>query len=197
VNETILMVEDEDDTREMLGRALVRAGYRCVLARDQADALDKASRSGAIDLVVADIVLGNDERAGLCLLGALKKLDVRAPVIIITAYADVEKVKTALNEGAVHLLEKPFAAPTLISAVERVLREGTTSQKTVEQALSLVSLTEKERVVARHLLEGLSSIEIAELEHNSPKTIRQHVSQIYSKCGVNSRAEFFRWVYGR
>ena len=58
-----------------------------------------------------------------------------------------------------------------------------------------MSLTDKERTVARHLLNGLSSTEIAVVEKNSPKTIRQHVSQIYAKCGVSSRAEFFRWAY--
>jgi len=31
--------------------------------------------------------------------------------------------------------------------------------------------------------------------HNSPKTIRQHISSIYGKCAVNSRAEFFRMMY--
>ena len=67
----------------------------------------------------------------------------------------------------------------------------------MERALSRAALTDKERTVARHLLNGLSSTEIAEIEHNSPKTIRQHVSQIYAKCGVGSRGEFFRWVYVR
>jgi DNA-binding CsgD family transcriptional regulator len=65
----------------------------------------------------------------------------------------------------------------------------------VERTLSRAGLTEKERSVARRLLEGMSSSEIAVVEHNSPKTIRQHVSQIYAKCGVGSRSEFFRFVY--
>ena len=51
------------------------------------------------------------------------------------------------------------------------------------------------RVVARHLLEGRTSSEIADLENDSPKTIRQHVSQIYAKCGVSSRAELFRLIF--
>jgi two-component system, NarL family, response regulator LiaR len=63
--------------------------------------------------------------------------------------------------------------------------------------LARAQLTEKELTVARLLLDGLSSSEIAELEHNSPKTIRQHVTQIYAKCGVASRAQFFRLAYLR
>lgn len=41
------------------------------------------------------------------------------------------------------------------------------------------------------------SNEIAALERNSPKTIRQHVSQIYAKCDVSTRADFFRLVYAQ
>jgi len=66
-----------------------------------------------------------------------------------------------------------------------------------EPVFERAGLTVKERVVARLLLEGKSSPEIAEIEHNSPKTIRQHISSIYGKCAVNSRAEFFRMIYER
>ena len=61
----------------------------------------------------------------------------------------------------------------------------------------LAELTEKERTVARLLLDGLSSNQIATIEGNSPKTIRQHVSQIYAKCGVENRAQFFRLAFVR
>jgi DNA-binding CsgD family transcriptional regulator len=65
----------------------------------------------------------------------------------------------------------------------------------LEPVFERTGLTVKERAVARYLLEGKSSPEIAELEKNSPKTIRQHISSIYGKCAVNSRAEFFRMMY--
>jgi DNA-binding NarL/FixJ family response regulator len=194
---TVVLVEDELDTREMLGRALERAGYRCMAANSAREGLELSTGSERIDVVVADVVLGNDDRGGLFLLTELRRAGVHAPVIIITAYADVEKVKFALNEGAAHLLEKPFRAPELIAAIERVSTVSGDPAHAVEQILARAKLTEKEHTVARHLLNGLSSSEIAELEHNSPKTIRQHVSQIYAKCGVSSRAEFFRLVYAR
>ncbi len=75
--------------------------------------------------------------------------------------------------------------------------QGGNVRHTVEQVLVRANLTDKELVVARHLLDGLTYGEIADLESNSPKTIRQHVSTIYSKCGVASRAELFRLVYTR
>jgi DNA-binding CsgD family transcriptional regulator len=81
--------------------------------------------------------------------------------------------------------------------VHRACLQGGGTTHAIEQALSRARLTDKERAVAHHLLEGLSSSEIAVIENNSAKTIRQHVSQIYAKCGVGSRGEFFRLAFGR
>lgn len=119
---------------------------------------------------------------------------VGAPVLIITAFADVEKVKIALNEGAAHLIEKPFSAADLLETIERVRGEND-PMRTVERVFDQVRLTDKERQVARDVLKGLSSSEIAARQGNSDKTIRQHISQIYAKCGVGSRAELFSLLY--
>jgi len=196
VKGTVLLVEDEPDARDVLARAIERAGYRCIPTADERDALDRAA-GAVVDVVVTDVALGPDDRAGLRLLTSLRAIGIAAPVIIITAYADLEKVKFALNAGAAHLIEKPFRAPELIDAIDRVRDPGTDAMHAIEQVLSRSGLTDKERTVARHLFEGLSSSEIAEIEGNSPKTIRQHVSRIYVKCGVGSRAEFFRLLYAR
>jgi DNA-binding NarL/FixJ family response regulator len=194
---TVLLVEDERDTREMLAEAIVRAGYRCVSAADGGEAIERAAGAGFIDVVVTDVVLGADDRGGLRLMTELRAAGVLAPIVVITAYADVEKVKIALNHGAAHLIEKPFRAPALIEVIDRVKVQGGDVRHSVEQVLARARLTDKELVVARHLLEGLSYSEIAEIESNSASTIRQHVSAIYAKCGVGSRAEFFRLAYTR
>ena len=194
---TILLVEDEFDTRELLGRALERAGYAALTAENAAAALSAVRDANDIDLVVTDVVLGSDSLGGLQLMTELRRQGIRAPFVIITAYADVEKLKIALNEGAAHFLEKPFRAPKLLEVVERVLKNAEPFTHAVEEILLRAQLTDKELRVARLLLEGLSSNEIAERENNSPKTIRQHVTQIYAKCGVASRAQFFRLVYLR
>jgi DNA-binding NtrC family response regulator len=190
---TVLLVEDERDTRELLGRALARAGYACALAGGAREALERAASLAPFDVVVTDVVLGRDERGGLALMAELRRVGVRAPFVIVTAYADVQKLKIALNQGAAHLLEKPFRAPELIAAIERVRGEG--ADRVAVDVLWRARLTAKERTVALYLLDGLSSGEIAQIETNSPKTIRQHVSQVYAKCGVSGRAEFFRLVY--
>jgi FixJ family two-component response regulator len=195
VNGSVLLVEDDDDARELLCRALERARYECTPARDAAEALAHARARGYFDVVVTDIVLGSDDRGGLSLMSALRGMNIAAPIVLITAFADLPKLKQALNQGAAHLLEKPFRAAELLRVVAEVLQPVRDTSHATERVLRSADLTDKELAVARHLLDGLSSTEIAQMESNSAKTIRQHVSRIYAKFGVSSRADFFRLVY--
>jgi FixJ family two-component response regulator len=192
---SVLFVEDDDDARDLLTRALERAGYACSPARGTEQAIERARELGYCDLVITDIVLNGDDRGGLQLMSTLRALGIAAPVVLITAFADVAKVKLALNQGAAHLLEKPFRAAELLRVVAGILDRAPSAAHATERVLRSADLTEKELTVARHLLDGLSSTEIAAMELNSAKTIRQHVSRIYAKFGVSSRADFFRLVY--
>lgn len=190
----VLLIEDEDDARESLARTLERAGYACTAVASPQQALEQSALQPFVDVVVSDIVLGRDERAGLDLLLSLRERGVEAKVVLITAFADVYKLKLALNRGAAFLLEKPFRAQELLEVLRTILATPPDVAHGVEQVLLRAGLTDKELSVARQLLKGLSSQEIATLENNSDKTIRQHVSRIYAKCGVSSRAEFFHFV---
>jgi DNA-binding NarL/FixJ family response regulator len=191
---TLLLVEDERESREALARAFTRAGYLCLPAAAEDEALALAARH-PLDAAVLDIRLGDDDRAGLRLVRALREGQARVPVVLITAFADLDKVKQALNDGASFLLEKPFKAAELLAVVARVLSEADGTGHLVERAIGRAHLTEREATVARLLLKGLPSAEIATLLANSDKTVRQHISQIYAKCGVSSRAEFFHHIF--
>ncbi len=192
---TVLLVEDEADARESLARSLTSAGWRCVAAALFDEALARADAECALEVVVTDIVLGAADRAGLELIPALRERGVVAPIIVITAFADVDKVKLALNEGAAYLLEKPFRAPQLLAVMSRVLSQPDDLTRRIERALARNGLTGKEMIVAKHLLKGLTSGEIAAVEHNSERTIRQHISKIYEKCGVSTRPELFHYLF--
>jgi len=193
----VLLIEDEADTRELLSRALERSGYRVSSSATAATGLELAADGDGPDVIVTDIVLASDDRGGLEFLTELRRRGARTPVIVITAFADVDRVKTALNQGAAYFLEKPFSAAELATVIDRVHESGRSAALVIDQLLERAQLTEKERTVARHLFDGLSGSEIAELEHNSPRTIRQHISQIYAKCGVENRADFLRLLFPR
>jgi DNA-binding NarL/FixJ family response regulator len=194
---TILLVEDDEDARASLCRSLERAGYEVLAAADVSQAVAALEgKGGFVHAVVSDVILGDDEIGGLHLMRELRARNLGAPVILITAFAALENVKRALNEGAAFLLEKPFRAAELLEVIARVLAEPAGNMGyVVDRALLALGLTEKEQAVARLLLKGLTSGEIARLEDNAEKTVRQHITRIYAKCGVTSRAEFFHHVF--
>ena len=64
VKGTVLLVEDERDRAELLARAIERAGWRCLVARDAPSARGRAREAGVVDVVVTDVVLGDDDREG-------------------------------------------------------------------------------------------------------------------------------------
>jgi DNA-binding NarL/FixJ family response regulator len=193
---TVVLVEDDDDARTSLARSLTTAGHRVLAAHSPEAALAVIPEGLFVDIVVTDVFLGEEATGGLRLLRELRTRGVDAPIVLITAFAAIDSVKSALNEGAAYLLEKPFRARELLDVIHRILSAAPTRLAyVVDRALSQLALTEKEQTIARYLLKGLTSSEIARLEVNSDKTVRQHITRIYAKCGVSSRAEFFHYVF--
>ena len=133
--------------------------------------------------------------SGIDLIGALRKEEVRAPVVLVTAFADQQRLKAALNSGAAYLLEKPFTTEALRQVLEKVSTVDIDLARLVNRALSKARLTRKEEEVARLVLKGLTSNEIGTMMGNSEKTIKQHLTQVYAKLGVTGRAEFFHLVF--
>jgi DNA-binding NarL/FixJ family response regulator len=191
----VLLLEDDADARASLCKRLEQAGYACLCSGTVEEALAAVGEASYVDAVVTDMVIGKNQRGGLDLLAGLRDAKQCAPTIVITAFADVERVKAALNAGAQFLIEKPFKADELISALQRALGDGNSVEPLVERALRRARVTPKESEVARLVLKGLTSNEIARVLGISDKTVRQHITQIYQKAGVASRAEFFHYVF--
>ncbi len=191
----ILLVEDDEDARESLKRSLMRHGFDVASAAGVDEALSALDDLGRLSVVVTDMVLGSEDAGGIRMIVELHRREIFVPIILITAFAGLDNVKQGLNEGASFLLEKPFRAHDLLAAIARVTTARPNMGYVVDQALLAAGLTEKEQAVARLVLKGLTSVEIARLEQNSDKTVRQHITRIYQKCNVASRAEFFNHVF--
>lgn len=191
----LLLVEDEIDSREALARALARAGYAVVEAGTRADATRAAAAERDLRAAVLDIKLGDDDEGGVSLVAPLRSQFPGIAIVVITAFANLATVKRALNDGAAFLMEKPFSSAELLTVLARVVAEREDTAHFVERGLARAKLTEKETEVARLVLKGLPSAEIAAVMGISEKTVRQHVSQVYAKCGVATRAELFHHVF--
>ena len=173
---------------------LRREGIDCVETGDTTTALAVVTTT-EIDIAILDLVLGEDEGGGLSVLSALRARGSAAPAVLITAFADVDRLKRALNLGVSFLLEKPFRGSELVDTVRKLLAEQRNLGGLVSSAIARAGLTDRETEVARLVLKGLPSAEIATVLGSSDKTVRQHISRIYEKCGVSSRPELFHFVF--
>ncbi len=113
---TILIVDDEDAARSFVSGALSDAGYEALEAADLAQA-QQAVQTGAADIVLLDVVL--PDGSGLSLLEQIELENPSPPVIVMTAFGEVEVAVQAMKQGAQDFLQKPLDLEQLVGAVER------------------------------------------------------------------------------
>lgn len=106
MNQRVLIVDDNEDVRRILGLRLQHAGFEVGDAADGAEGLE-AVRRGKWDLVLLDLVMPRMD--GFAFLQALRATAGGPPVIVITQYDDAENRQRALALGATHYLPKGYA----------------------------------------------------------------------------------------
>ena len=117
-NSRILVVEDDAALREALEETLLDAGHEVVVAGDGAEAMLLIDRSVPA-LVVSDVQM--EPVGGLELLAHLRERHAGIPVILMTAYGSIQQAVSAMQQGAMDYLAKPFDAESLIEMVGRYL----------------------------------------------------------------------------
>lgn len=114
----VLVADDDEDTRTLVGHVLDSQGYDVEYATNGADALDRA-RTGEFDLVISDLIM--PELDGLELLGALGKAGLKVPFLLLTGSDDGEKEAQALGMGASDYVRKPVRKDVLLMRVRRAV----------------------------------------------------------------------------
>jgi DNA-binding response OmpR family regulator len=131
----ILVVEDEAKVASFIRRALEEESYAVDVCADGARGLDLA-RAGCYDLMILDLMLPG--MPGLEVLKALRKEQVAAPVLILTARSELDQKVKGLDAGADDYLTKPFAIEELLARVRVLLRRGSGEAAGVLQVDDLV-----------------------------------------------------------
>lgn len=195
IGASVLLVDDEVMARELLARGLSRLGYQVTAVGDGAEAVPLLFR--AWDVIVTDLVMPRMD--GLRLLAEINRTCPRAQRVVITSFADKDKVVTVLNMGADYLLEKPFGVERLAGILERLLGDRASNNDTMVQffqrRLLGLPLTPRERDLVSGLLRGQSNKELASLHDLSEQTVKNTLSAVYAKLGVQSRTELFHAVF--
>jgi CheY-like chemotaxis protein len=114
----VVIVDDDDEIRELLLRTLPADGFELLEARDGREALALVERD-APDLLVLDWNMPNT--SGGDVLAELARRELRVPVIVLTADDDPKRREIAEAYGASAFLAKPFSPIELLGALERLL----------------------------------------------------------------------------
>lgn len=182
---------------------VVRAGLRALLegpddlfvvaeAADAATALDAVTRFRP-DLVLMDLNLGPGP-GGVPATAALRALDDPPRVLILTTYDTEADVLAAIDAGAAGYLLKDVPPEELFQAIRGTARGDTVlataaAARLIQRASSPVPvITEREVEVLQLLAQGLANKAMARLLFVSEATVKSHLSHIYAKLGVDTRA---------
>jgi len=148
----ILIVDDEPDLEMLIRqrfRREVREGrYEFVFARNGVEALAHLRDDQQIEVVLSDINM--PEMDGLTLLGQIAQLE--NPVlkaVIVSAYGDMENIRTAMNRGAFDFLTKPIDFRDLEITIKKTLDQLATLKNALKARDELVSLQKELHLAAR------------------------------------------------
>jgi len=111
----ILVVEDDEGSRELLSEVLTANGYLVASVANGLAARDELSRDGGYEIVIADLRMPNG--SGLDLLRDLRTGKRTQDLILMSSFMSGAEKRQAMDLGAKALLEKPFKLSELLSVV--------------------------------------------------------------------------------
>lgn len=127
----ILIVDDEEDIRELISGILGDEGFSTRVAADSDQALAEVETRRP-DLLVLDIWLQGSKLDGMALLEQVKRDHPQVPVVMISGHGNIETAVASIKKGAYDFIEKPFKSDRLILIVERAIEAARLQRENVE-----------------------------------------------------------------
>lgn len=187
---------------------IVRRGIADIVDRDsrfqvvaEAGTVEDAIRRGTLvapDVVLVDLQL--PDGTGIDVMKGLRKAGVTAKPIVLTTFDDDTAVAEALNAGARAYVLKTIRGSEINDIVAAVaegrvlLDEATVTRRQAETNDPTASLTPSERRVLDLIGDGLSNREIGGQLGIAEKTVKNHITSLLSKMGLQRRTQVAAWV---
>ena len=194
----IALIEDDEVVRKSLATFFSKEeGIQCAIAAVSVeDFLKQAEQVEKLDIVLSDI--GLPGLTGIEGIPLIKKKFPDASIVILSVYADSDRVFKALCAGAVGYLQKDTPFEEILESINIISKGGSAmspviARKVVDYFAPKRTynepLTAKEQQVITAMVDGLSYKMIAARLGITLETVRQHIKNIYRKLHVNSKGE--------
>ena len=147
----LLVVDDEEDLelliRQRFRRHIRQGELDFVFAHNGKEAIEKLAEDPEIRLVLSDINMPVMD--GLTLLSQLEEIRPEIRAVIVSAYGDMENIRTAMNRGAFDFVTKPIDFKDLEITIRKTLRHIDTMQNALESRDRLVAITRELEVATQ------------------------------------------------
>jgi two-component system, NarL family, response regulator DevR len=198
----ILIADDHEVVRIGLAALLdAQDGLAVVAQAASGNEAVRLARQHRPDVIVMDIRMPNGSGIDACRVISAELEGIG--VIMLTSHADSDALFEAIDAGASGYVLKRIGSSELVNAVRavadggslldpavtRVVLDRLRNASRLEEAGAFADLTEQERRVLAHIADGASNRVIADRMGLAEKTVRNYVSSILSKLGLDSRAQ--------
>ena len=194
----IFVVDDDPAVRATLSVVLSAGGYEVVCFADGA-ALLAVARNRTPACILLDVNIPG--KSGLDILKELRGEDYPAPIFMISGQGDIATAVTAIKNGALDFIEKPFRGNEIVSRLDEAI--GAYARRQADTAVSKIAtlhfpgrepLTRREREVLEQFASGASNKEAGRRLGISPRTIEDHRANIMKKLGARNATDLIRIV---
>jgi two-component system, NarL family, response regulator DevR len=196
----VFLLDDHEVVRAGV-REMLQQGGDIEIVGESGSAVEATHRIPALrpDVAVLDARLGDGNGIDVC--REVRSVDPSIKGLILTSYEDDEALFASIMAGAAGYVLKQIRGTDLVDAVRRVaagqsLLDPAVTQRVlerirhgVEEPDELRSLTEQERRVLVHIAEGLTNREIAGKMFLAEKTVKNYVSSLLAKLGLERRTQ--------
>ena len=191
---------------------LVRAGLLSIFAGSEdldvvGEASDGAQSVDLCEQLCPDLVLMDLSMPGMDGVEATRRITRRHPevqVVVLTSFSEGERVRSALDAGAVGYLMKDADPEDLLYGIRAVVRgESPLDARAVRSMLQTPApahadeLTDRERQVLDLIASGMTNRQIAQALAISESTVKAHVGRLFQRIGVGDRTSAALWAERR
>ena len=189
----VMIVDDQFVSRQLFEMYLKSSeNYELVYSLESAIFADTFVLKNKIDLVLMDILM-SDGSNGLDAAARIKKNCPETKIIAVTSMPEVSWIKRARQIGIESFWYKEVSKDTILDVMDRTMKgESVYPDSTPKVKLGLAfsnEFTERELVVLRIMITGVSNAAIARKLNISESTVKNHIHNMLEKTGCESRTE--------